>query len=109
MTAILAHCFSPWLRFRGGKGVATALGVYLVMAPLYTLGAGLLFLVVLAATRVPALGSLAGALFMAIALALRSCTAYAIFGAGVFVLVVFTHRGNLARLYAVYRGRAPRP
>ena len=64
--AILGHCFSPFLRGRGGKGVATALGVFLVLAPAIVAVAVAIFAAVLAVTRVPALGSLAAALAISV-------------------------------------------
>ena len=96
--AILGHCFSPWLAFRGGKGVATALGVFAVLAPPVTAIAVGVFAAVLALTRVPALGSLAGAATIAAVIAARGDRDTAAFAIAVTVLLVFTHRGNLARL-----------
>jgi glycerol-3-phosphate acyltransferase PlsY len=98
--AILGHCFSPFLRGRGGKGVATALGVFLVIAPRATGAAVGAFVAVLAGTRVPALGSLAGALVLAVAMIARGDTPYAALACATTALLVFTHRGNLARLRA---------
>jgi acyl phosphate:glycerol-3-phosphate acyltransferase len=49
--AVLGHMFTPWLRFRGGKGVATGFGVFLVAAPAGALAAIALFAVILAVTR----------------------------------------------------------
>ena len=51
--AILGHCFSPWLGGKGGKGVATAFGVFLVVAPLSAVVAVIVFGAVLAITRIP--------------------------------------------------------
>jgi acyl phosphate:glycerol-3-phosphate acyltransferase len=97
--AILGHCFSPFLGGKGGKGVATALGVFVVVAPALALVGIAVFLVVAGRTRVPALGSLSG---------IGAATVYAFFtGAPVSVvltalataiLLVYTHRGNLAKL-----------
>jgi acyl phosphate:glycerol-3-phosphate acyltransferase len=96
--AICGHCFSPWLRWRGGKGVACALGVYLVIAPALTAIAMAVFVAVLAATRVPALGSIAAMVAMAIALTLRGSPIYGAFAVATALLIVFTHRSNLRKL-----------
>ena len=100
LAAILGHCFSPLLRGRGGKGVATAFGVFLVVAPALTGIAIAVFVVVLRATRVPALGSLAGALAIAIGELARGGGPYAALACATTALLVFTHRTNLARLRA---------
>jgi acyl phosphate:glycerol-3-phosphate acyltransferase len=96
--AICGHCFSPWLRWRGGKGVACALGVYLVISPALTAIAMAVFVLVLAATRVPALGSIAAMVAMAIALTLRGSPIYGAFAVATALLIVFTHRSNLRKL-----------
>ena len=98
--AMLGHCFSPWLRFRGGKGVACAVGVYLVIAPLYAAIAIAVFVAVLLVARVPALGSIAGMISMAVALGWRSTRIYAAFAIATALLIVFTHRSNLRQLAA---------
>jgi len=59
--AVIGHMFPVWLGFRGGKGVATGFGVFLVAAPWAALSAIGLFFVVLAISRVVALASIAGA------------------------------------------------
>jgi glycerol-3-phosphate acyltransferase PlsY len=59
--AVLGHMFPVWLRFRGGKGVATGFGVFLVAAPLAALAAITLFAIVLALTRYVSLASILGA------------------------------------------------
>lgn len=60
LAAFAGHLYPVWLRFRGGKGVATALGVFLVLAPVPSLVGLALFAAVYGATRLPALGSLTG-------------------------------------------------
>jgi glycerol-3-phosphate acyltransferase PlsY len=98
--AILGHCFSPFLRGRGGKGVATALGVFLVIAPAIVAIAIGVFVVVLRVTRVPAIGSLAGALVISVGLVARAGGPYAILACATTALLVYTHRTNLAKLRA---------
>ena len=60
LAAFAGHIYPIWLGFKGGKGVATALGVFLVLAPIPALLALVVFGIGFAATRVPAVGSLAG-------------------------------------------------
>ena len=60
--AVLGHCFSPFLRFRGGKGVATGLGAFLVISPKVTLLALAVFLLVFFTTRFVSLASITAAL-----------------------------------------------
>jgi glycerol-3-phosphate acyltransferase PlsY len=96
--AILGHCFSPWLRFRGGKGVATAFGVFLVLTPALAAIAILVFALVFALTRVPALGSLAGVTSIAALLIWQRAQDPAILAIATTLLLLYTHRANLARL-----------
>jgi glycerol-3-phosphate acyltransferase PlsY len=96
--AILGHCFSPWLGGKGGKGVATAFGVFLVISPFMAAVAIVVFGAVLAITRVPTLGSLA-AMATIVGLALHrgdpGITRLALMTLG---LLVYTHRENLREL-----------
>ncbi len=61
VAAVLGHMFPVWLKFRGGKGVATGFGVFLVAAPLAALAAIGLFAIVLILTRYVSLASILGA------------------------------------------------
>lgn len=96
--AILGHCFSPFLGGKGGKGVATALGVFLVLSPLLAGVAIVVFGAVVCITRVPAVGSLAGVLCVSAMLIARHNTPYAALAVATTLLMVYTHRANLRRL-----------
>jgi glycerol-3-phosphate acyltransferase PlsY len=61
---LLGHCFPVWLKFKGGKGVATALGVFLALCPLAAIGALMIFILVVAYWRFVSLGSVAAAAAM---------------------------------------------
>ena len=103
--AILGHCFSPFLRGRGGKGVATALGVFAVIAPALVMLAAGVFAAVLAIWRVPALGSLAASLAISIGLVAGRGGPYAALSCATTALFFYTHRTNLAKLRAARRQR----
>ena len=109
IAVIVGHVFPVWLRFRGGKGVATGVGVFLVLAPLAVLFAGVIFVTVVALTKYVSLGSILAAatipLFVwlfVLEVDLRPLLAASITGA---LLIVFAHRGNIARLLS---GTEPR-
>ncbi len=101
VVAVVAHAWNPWLGFRGGRGVATAAGGMGVLAPWATAVAALVFSVTLAATRRVSVGSLAAALALPLAAALRSEPRTTILAAAaVSIVVAVRHRENLARLRA---------
>jgi acyl phosphate:glycerol-3-phosphate acyltransferase len=64
LAALVGHCFPVWLKFKGGKGVATAMGTFLVLSPLACLGAVILFLLVVIFWRYVSLGSVSAAAAM---------------------------------------------
>jgi acyl phosphate:glycerol-3-phosphate acyltransferase len=111
--AIIGHMFPCWIGFRGGKGVATALGVALVLAPIATGVAFLVFAGCFAAWRIVSVSSIAGAcVFCAVELWLLAPTPFdeqhwslALFSVVVPLLIVVRHRSNLGRLW---RGEEPR-
>lgn len=97
--AILGHCFSPFLGGKGGKGVATALGVFVVIAPALALVAIAVFLLVAGRTRIPALGSLGGVTSATIyAFVTSAPTSIEMLALATSLLLVYTHRSNLAKL-----------
>jgi glycerol-3-phosphate acyltransferase PlsY len=97
--AFLGHVFPVWLKFRGGKGVATALGVLSVLEPWAALSGFLAYAVLFAILRVSSIGSLAGGVCaLIIAFLSPRPKEYAVLTLVLFALMVFTHRGNIRRL-----------
>lgn len=98
---VAGHIFPVWLKFRGGKGVATACGAFAVLAPTAALVAVVIFAVVVWLTRYVSLGSMAAALALApAAYATASSPAVAASALVVSILVLFRHTPNVRRLYA---------
>ena len=106
VAVIVGHIFPVWLGFRGGKGVATGAGVFLMLMPVALLCAGVIFLAIVLSTRYVSLGSMIAAatiplfvwlqtVFVAPLTDLRPLLTAAIAGA---LLIIFAHRGNIERL-----------
>jgi glycerol-3-phosphate acyltransferase PlsY len=103
---IVGHCFPVWLRFRGGKGVATALGVLAVAEPTVMLAAIALFALTMAVTRIVSASSVAAACAVIVAVWWTDATlAVSVAVVIVALVVVFRHKDNLRRLA---RGTEPR-
>lgn len=104
LAVLVGHCFPIWLKFRGGKGVATAAGVFLVLSPAACLAAVVLFILVVIFWRYVSLGSVSAAAALPLLIyflwAPRHAPPPAVtFGALVAaLLIIFKHRGNLWRL-----------
>jgi glycerol-3-phosphate acyltransferase PlsY len=110
VAAVVGHMFPVWLRFEGGKGVATGLGAFAPLVPRAALAALLAFALVAAATRYVSLGSVAGgAALAALAFALRGPDPVAIAATFTFALVVFRHRSNLRRIFGGTERRVGQP
>lgn len=99
--AVVGHIYPVWLRFKGGKGVAVAAGVFAVLSPMATALAALLFLAIVWATRYVSLGSIAATLALPPAAWLTGePRAVVLAAAGTGALILFRHRGNIRRLRA---------
>ena len=119
VASVLGHVFSPWLKFKGGKGVATALGALLGVFPVLTIagvGAFLVWLIALAAWRTISISSMTAGVALPLLIAAEFYAARAggrleadpLLGAWPFLaigsmlaaLVIWTHRANIRRLRA---------
>lgn len=101
--AFLGHVFPVWLKFKGGKGVATALGVFVVLMPWAALAGFVVFAALFAIFRVSSIGSLVGGLTsVAVAFVLHARGSlpleYALLAVGLLLMMVWTHRGNIERI-----------
>ena len=102
--ALLGHCYPLWLHFKGGKGVATAAGVFLVLCPLALLSALAVFILVVAFWRFVSLGSLAAAAAIPLLMYFLWAPHHApplvvTFGSlGISALVIYKHDANMQRL-----------
>lgn len=98
-SAVVGHCFSPWLKFNGGKGVATTFVAVSVLAPWTGLIGAITFLIAFLASRVGAISSLTG-LLMAISVHLifYPLGLYIVPFAAMILLVIYRHDSNLTAL-----------
>jgi glycerol-3-phosphate acyltransferase PlsY len=103
--ALLGHLYPVWLRFRGGKGVATFLGILAALHWPIALAAAAIWLLVLALTRFSSLAGMTMALSAPVLAALLDRFDLALLLLGFALLVVWKHRGNLERLMS---GTEPR-
>jgi glycerol-3-phosphate acyltransferase PlsY len=99
IAALVGHIFPVWLGFRGGKGVATGVGIFLVLAPIALLCAGVVFVAIVVLTRYVSLGSITAAILIPVLVWLLSDSQSLLIAAVVgAALIVFAHRGNIQRL-----------
>jgi glycerol-3-phosphate acyltransferase PlsY len=104
--AVLGHVFPVYLRFKGGKGVATTFGVVAVLAPWAGLNLTLVYLLALAQTRIFSVSALIAAWLLPVAVGLFSDSkAYLLLAAGLSGLILVCHRDNLERFF---KGEEPR-
>jgi glycerol-3-phosphate acyltransferase PlsY len=104
LAALAGHCFPVWLKFKGGKGVAAALGVFLALCPAAALASLFLFMIVVAIWRYVSLGSIAAAAAMPLLMYFLWAPRHAppliiTFGSlAAAVLIIYKHDGNIQRL-----------
>lgn len=99
LAASLGHIFPVYLGFRGGKGVACALGVYTALSPVVGVLGGVLYLQTLALTRVSAIASLTSVTALTLHLLITDTpAAYKLLALVLAVLIWVRHRGNLREI-----------
>jgi glycerol-3-phosphate acyltransferase PlsY len=102
LAAVLGHVFPVWLRFKGGKGVATALGVFCVLFPKAILVALAIFILVVLVTRYVSLGSILGAIAFPVAAYFLQDSDWLslLLASTISFIVVIKHHQNIGRLLA---------
>lgn len=100
LLAFLGHVFPIWLNFKGGKGVATAFGVFLVIHPLGAAAGAAVFALLVAIFRIASVGSLAGCAVTTGAVLWRfgPGSPISLFCLAIAAVIVFRHRDNIQRL-----------
>lgn len=103
--AVGGHDWSIFLKFKGGRGVATTLGCVLAMEPLSPVAGIVVFVILVALTRYVSLGSICGSLAAVAAMGAfwavdRVPWQYFVFIAAAVALIIFQHRDNISRLLA---------
>ena len=102
VAAVAGHIFPIWLRLRGGKGIATALGVFLALVPMVALSAVAVFALVVALTRYVSLGSIIAAVSIPLFAILLEPQRSPALLAGLSVIALLTivkHHANIGRLF----------
>ena len=105
LAAVIGHCFPLWLRFKGGKGVATTMGVALGLAWPIGLAYAVVWLGMLALLRISSVGGMSAVVAAPLAALAIGRSDYALVLALIAALVIVLHRANIARLLA---GTEPR-
>ena len=101
LASIIGHIYPVWLGFRGGKGVATAGGAFVILTPTATAVAAAVFVLATSVTRYASVGSMAAAVTLAVTTAAIGVPAAVVVGAVIAALfVIHRHRSTLARLLA---------
>lgn len=99
VSAFLGHLFPVFLKFKGGKGVATACGVMFVISPVATLLSGVVFITAVVVKKYVSLGSMLSAAFMPVFLSfLPSKKDYVLTGVIIAALIIWRHKENIRRL-----------
>lgn len=100
LAAMIGHCYPVWLRFQGGKGVATFIGLILALAWPVGLAVCATWLIVAASTRMSSFAALAAAAVSTLWMVLLGAGEALFLGAALTLLIFWRHRSNIARLRA---------
>ena len=99
--AVLGHNYTCWLRFKGGKGIATSAGVLAALAPIPLAWILTLFILVVAVTRYVSLGAIIAALALPISVVMTGGSRRLLgVSVGLAALAIYKHRANISRLMA---------
>lgn len=110
LAAVTGHCFPVFLRFKGGKGIATGCGAYGIVAPFPVAGALIAFLALLLTTRMVSVGSIGAGVVLLALIAWHQPDAALLTSAGAAVLlVIIRHRSNIGRIIAGKESRIDSP
>jgi len=96
---VIGHDYTPFLGFQGGKGVATSLGIFLVLNPVVTFIVVLIFVVITSVFKFVSFGSLLGAVSYPVIAYIMGRTEYIWVAAGLAALIVYKHKSNIKRLW----------
>lgn len=105
LAAFLGHCFPIWLRFRGGKGVATYFGLLLALSPVVFFIAGAIWLTTAAISRYSSLAGLLAAGWAPVAVTIFTNGAAFLLTIVLALLIYVRHAGNISRLRAGTEGK----
>lgn len=105
LMAVIGHTFSPFLKFKGGKGVATSLGIFIFLAPLPMFLTLIMFFIVVGISKYVSLGSVLASvmlplliLFLPINKSLSSSTFLFVISALLGIYIIYKHKSNIVRL-----------
>ena len=98
IAAMFGHCYPVWLRFRGGKGVATFLGLLLALAWPVGIGCCIAWLIGALSTRISSMGALAAAAASTFLMVLLGFGNMVVLGGALTVLIYWRHRANIKRI-----------
>ncbi len=98
IAAMLGHCYPIWLRFKGGKGVATLLGLLLALAWPVGVGCCIAWLIGAFSTRISSMGALAAAAASTFLMVLLNFGQMVVLGVALTLLIYWRHRANIKRI-----------